>query len=203
MGIIEELIEIWPNEVCDNDLAILPSHDINGHNRIKWTHLLIPSCPNKETIAKFQRAIQKLNKKQKTFTQVARNAKNVPCITEAFSALPNKKILQIYNAAFPTSTQRKIQITTKGLSRKQVLIPLNNNQIYIIIKNTNIYIRFINTQLKTIKSLTRTEYFCPTIEGISILTNYVLAESNFSIINKYIKTIKGANINNRSTPRTL
>jgi len=75
------------------------------------------------------RAIEKLGDKSRSFAQVAKNAKNVLYIKEAFPSLPSKKNLQIHNIAFSALPKKKIQIMTKGLSRKQVLIPLNSNQI--------------------------------------------------------------------------
>lgn len=158
--------------------------------------------PNKEVKAKSKLALEKFNKKNpRSFAQVAKSAENVLRIREAFPALPIKKILEIHNAAFPIQTKKKIQITTKGPSRKQALVPLNSDQIQIVMKDANIHIGLINAQLKTIKSTVRAECFRPTTGGISIITNSVPASSDFTTINRYIKTIEGAKIDNSSTPR--
>ena len=47
-------------------------------------------------------------------------------IKEAFPTLPNKKVLEMHNAAFaqPVNKTKKVQYTTKGPSRKQVIIPV-------------------------------------------------------------------------------
>jgi len=68
-------------------------------------------------------------------------------------------------------------------------------------KDTYTHVGHINSQLKAIKSATQTECFCPIIEGISILTNIVSSNKDFTIISNYIKTIEEANINNSSFHR--
>jgi len=64
------------------------------------------------------RAIEKLENKSRSFAQVAKNAKNVLYIKEAFFSFPSKKNLQIHNIAFSAPPKKKIQIMTKGLLRK-------------------------------------------------------------------------------------
>jgi len=93
----------------------------------------------------------------KSFAQVIVSAVNILKIKEAFSALLDKKI---HNAALNKliTKGRKIQITTKGLSRKQAIIPLHNKYTNRIMKDVGSHIHFINTLLKNIKSNPCTEY---------------------------------------------
>jgi len=53
---------------------------------------------------------------------------NILKLRDTFPALPNKKIIKIHNAVFNKlmNKDKKIQITTKGLSRKQAIILLSN-----------------------------------------------------------------------------
>lgn len=94
-----------------------------------------------------------------------------------------------------------MQITTKGPSQKQTIIPLNPEQIQIIMKNANSHVGLINVQLCNIKSSTRAECFRPNSNNISITTSVVPSESNFITIFKYFKSIDGTNIDTNSTPR--
>jgi len=63
-----------------------------------------------------------------TFAQAANIVVNVFYIKEAFPVLPNKKILEIYQATFATPKIKKVQITTKGPLRKQAIVPLSKEQ---------------------------------------------------------------------------
>jgi len=55
-----------------------------------------------------------------SYAQVTNAMASILKIKETFPALPNKKILEIHDAAFskPNNKGRRIQHITKGLSRK-------------------------------------------------------------------------------------
>jgi len=75
----------------------------------------------------------------KSFAQVTASAVNILKIKEAFPALPDKKIIEIHNTALnkPTTKGKKIQATTKGPSKKQVIVPLHNKYTNRIIKDVS------------------------------------------------------------------
>jgi len=52
----------------------------------------------------------------------------------------------------------QINMTTRGLSRKQVIIPMNQDNIAKFIKNSSDYIVNINRLLKNIKSNCKVNY---------------------------------------------
>jgi len=91
-----------------------------------------------------------------TYAQATNAAASILRIKEAFPALPNKKILEIHNAAFPKPDNkgRRIQHTTKGPSRKQAIVPTSDNIKDTIMGEANAHIFQINILLKSIKSMT-------------------------------------------------
>jgi len=129
-----------------------------------------------------------------SYAQATNAAASTLKIKEAFPALPNKKILEIHNAAFPKPDNkgRRIQHTTKGPSRKQAIVPTSDNIKDIIMGEANAYIFQINMLLKSIKSTTRAEFIhlCP--GGVSINTNSVPNTSDLNTIEEYLKSINGA-----------
>ena len=121
-------------------------------------------------------------------------------IKEAFPALPNKKILEIHDTAFPKPNNKghRIQHTTRGLSRKQAIVPTSNN---IIMGEANTHIFQINMLLKSIKSMTRAEFIHPCPGGVSININSVPNTSDLNTIERYLKSINGAGNNEVLAPQ--
>jgi len=132
-----------------------------------------------------------------SYAQATNAAASILKIKEAFLALPNKKILEIHDAAFPKPDNkgRRIQHTMKGLSRKQTIISTSDNIKDIIMEKANAHIFQINMLLKSIKSTTRAKFIHPCLRGISINTNNVLNTSNLNTIERYLKLINGAGNN--------
>ena len=64
-------------------------------------------------------------------------------------------------------------MTTKGPSRKQIIIPMNNKNKLQFIKNSSSYIANINRTLKNIKSKIVTDFNRVENSGIIITTNKV------------------------------
>jgi len=130
-----------------------------------------------------------------SYAQAIYQASNILKIKEAFPALLDKKILEIHNAAFPKPINRgkKIQPTTKGPSRKQAIIPVSTKLTEVIMGEANSYIFQINTLLKNIKSDLQTEFICPFPGGLSINTNNIPNPSDLLTMEKYLKSIAGAN----------
>jgi len=129
------------------------------------------------------------------YTQAISSASNLLKIKDAFPALPNKKILEIHDAAFhqPNNKTKKIQYTTKGPSRKQAIVPVSSNLTKNIMGDASTYIFQINTLLKNIKSMMCTKFICPCSGGILIITNKIPSLSDLSIIKKHFKSFEGFN----------
>jgi len=129
-----------------------------------------------------------------SYAQVTNSTANILKIKEAFPALPNKKILEIHDMAFPKpdNKEQKVQHTTKGLSRKQAIVPTSDKIKDAIMGEANTHIFQINMLLKNIKSVMRAKFFCPCSGGVSINTNSVLTTSDLNTIERYLKSIDSA-----------
>ena len=97
----------------------------------------------------------------------------------------------------------KINITIKGLSRKQVIVPINNNIAKEFIKNSSLHVANINHALKTIKSNTIADFIHVDSKGIVITTNNVSSGFDLQEIEKYVKNSLPSDVENVSLPRLL
>ena len=166
----------------------------------------IPPRPSKKVLDKsriFQKTFSVKGNSQVSYAQAASYVSNALKIKEAFPDLPNKKVLEIHNAAFaqPVNKTRKIQHTTKGPSRKQAIIPVPLDLAENIMGDASTHIFQINALLKNIKSTMRSEFIRPCSGGIAIITNNVPNPSDLSIIEKYFKSVEGINSNDIPSPR--
>ena len=80
-------------------------------------------------------------------------------------------------------------MTTKGPSRKQVIIPINNNIAKEFIKDSSSHIVNINQALKAIKSSTIANFFQVEDKSIVITTNNVSSDSDLQKIKKYVSSL--------------
>jgi len=138
-----------------------------------------------------------------SYAQIASNVTNALKIKEVFPALPNKKVLEMHNAAFGQHINRakKVQFTTKGLFRKQAIIPVHNELTESIIGNASTHEFQINALLKNVRSLICSEFIRSCSGGIAIITNDVPNPSDLSIIGNYFKSVEGINSNDIPSPR--
>jgi len=119
-------------------------------------------------------------------------------IKEAFPKLLKEKTIEMHNIAHDTNqkTQPRINMTTKGPSRKQIIVPMSQDNINIITKNTDEHIFNINRLLKSIKSNVTADFLCPDNRGIIVTTNQIASVSDMNIIDRYIKETNNINSNN-------
>jgi len=110
-------------------------------------------------------------------------------IKETFLNLPNKKIEQVQKVINNSNNKSKL----KGPSRKQVIIPMNNDITKEFIKNSSLHIININWALKAIKSSTIANFIRVEDKGIVITTNNVSSGSDLQEIEKYIKSSLSSN----------
>jgi len=109
----------------------------------------------------------------------------------------------MHKAAFSQHANRakKVQVTTKGPSRKQAIILVHNDLVENIMGDTSTYVFQINVLLKNVKSSMCSEFIHPCSGGIAIVTNNVPNPSDLSIIEKYFKSVEGINSNDIPSPR--
>jgi len=99
-----------------------------------------------------------------------------------------KEIDQINNIVkgFP-KPKPCIQMTTKGPSRKQCIIPMGNNNIEKFMKNSSIHVANLNRNLRNAKSEVLVDFIWSDLLGVTVVTNKVLLPSDLLIIEKYVK----------------
>jgi len=131
------------------------------------------------------------------------NTSEVLMIKEAFLALNVKKINQINNIVKGNSKPKPhIQMTTKGPSRKQVIIPMSSDNISVFMKNLSLHITNINRQLQNTKSEVLVDYIRSDLLGITIITNNrVSQQSDLLIIDQYVKNSNDINALQVEEPR--
>ena len=83
----------------------------------------------------------------------------------------------------------KINITTKGSLRKQIIIPIGNNNKLKFISSLNMYITNINSMFKAIKSNIIAKFVHMEQQSIVITMNKVISPLNLQTIENYIKNI--------------
>ena len=176
----------------------------------------IPAKSSKEVkeISKYFKKTENPTMK-KSYTQASSNlinnnntssvAINTLKIKEAFSKLSNKKINSIQKVINRDNAKPKprINMTTKGPSHKQIIIPMTNELGKRFTKDSASHITNINCILKNIKSNICADYISSDNKGVNIITNNVASSSNLQEIEKYVKQSLNNNSNSIAIPRLL
>ena len=115
-------------------------------------------------------------------------------IKEMFPALNAKKINQVNNIVHGQNKPKpRIKMTTKGLSRKYIIIPMSSDNTSSFMKNSSLNVANINRELWKAKTDILVDYIWSDNTGIVIVTNKVAQQSDLSIINHYIKNSNDIN----------
>jgi len=94
----------------------------------------------------------------------------------------------------------RINMITRGPSRKQVIIPMAKSNAELIVNSANLHIANINKCQKNTKSDVITDFICITNKGVIITINKPANTSDLLIIEKYIKNISNINSNSINSP---
>ena len=84
-------------------------------------------------------------------------------------------------------------MTTKGLLRKHVIIPISSENIMKFIKNSSLHITNINRSLRNTKSEVLVDFIQLDPLEITVVTNKVALQSDLQIIEHYIKNANDIN----------
>jgi len=124
-------------------------------------------------------------------------------IKKAFPSLSNKKInsIQKFITGSNDKPKPRINITTKGPSCKQVIVPMSNNLGKRFTKDSFSHVININRTLKSIKSNTCADFICADNKEIIISTNNIASNSDLQEIEKYVKNSLSANDNSIASPK--
>ena len=80
-----------------------------------------------------------------------------------------------------------LTMTTKGLSRKQVIVPINNDNKTKFMKDSCNHVTNLNSALKNTKSEIMVNFIWSDQSGITIITNKVASSLELQTIENYIK----------------
>jgi len=128
----------------------------------------------------------------KSFTQATKgNAVDILKVKETFPKLAPSKIIKIHNITQGINHKAcpKLNMTTKGPSRKQVIIPMSQDNSNIVTSCADEHIFNINRLLKSTKSNVIADFIQSDGTGIIITTNQVALASDMNIMENYIKRI--------------
>jgi len=127
-------------------------------------------------------------------TKTSNNTSEVLKIKETFPSLNAQKVDQVNNIVNGQAKPKPhIKITTKGPSRKQVIIPMSRENINSFMKSSSLHVANMNRLLCNAKSDVLTDYICTDPIGITIITNKVSQQSDMAIINNYVKSLNNIN----------
>jgi len=118
----------------------------------------------------------------KSYAQVLKqtaNTSEVLKIKESFPTLNVKQIDQVNNIVKGNPKPKPcIQMTTKGPSRKQIIVLMSSDNNNSVMKNLVAHVANINKLLRNTKSEVSVDYICSDPIGISIVTNKVALQSD-------------------------
>jgi len=135
----------------------------------KYFHSKKPTVENKDQ--------GKNNSSGKSYAQASKlsiNTSEVLKIKETFPSLSAKKIDQV-NSIVNSQNKPKLHIkmTTKGPSRKQIIIPMSGENINTFMKNLSLHMANINKLLRNAKSDVLVDYIRSDPTSVTIITNKV------------------------------
>ena len=118
-----------------------------------------------------------------------------------YSNLLAEKIKNVYNIIYNSGKVKlKINITTKGFLRKQIIVPIDNINKSKFMLSSSTRITNINNILKNIKIDIRVDFVMSKPLGIIITMNKVASPSDLYIIENYIKNTEYIDSNNINVP---
>jgi len=115
--------------------------------------------------------------------------------------------LEIHSTAFEPTVPKpyfsKMNMTTKGLSRKHVIVLISEDNSNTLFQSADMHINIMNRQLLNAKSGISINCICPSWNGITLTTNKVARASDFIVMEKYLKNLENINSNNNLVPCLL
>jgi len=115
-------------------------------------------------------------------------------IKETFPSLNTKKIDQVNSIVNGQNKPKsRIKMTTKGLSIKQVIIPMSNDNTNNFMKNLSLHVANINRLLRNAKLEILIDYIRSDPTGVTFVTNKISQQSDMSIIDQYVKNSNDIN----------
>jgi len=109
-------------------------------------------------------------------------------IKESFLALNASQIDSVNNIVKGNPKPKpRIQMTTKGPSRKQIIVPISRDNSAAFLKNSSAHVSNLNRLLGNAKTEVMVDFIRLDPIGLVIATNKVTVQSNLQIIDQYVK----------------
>jgi len=114
-------------------------------------------------------------------------------IKESFPALNASQINRVNIVKENPKPKPCIQMTMKGLSRKQIIVPMSRDNSVTFLKNLSAHVSNLNRLFRNTKTEVMVDFIRLDPIRLVIATNKVVVQSDLQIIHQYIK--KSDNIN--------
>lgn len=130
------------------------------------------------------------------------NTEEVLKIKKTFPSLKAKRINNIQKIIKSNGKPKPhINMTMKGLSRKQVIIPMNDDSKKNFIEKSSSHVTNINSTLKNIKLDVMVDFVWVNPKDIIIVTNKVTSTLDLQTIENYIKNTNHISVEGVKVPR--
>ena len=160
------------------------------------TNMSVALPPPNKNVKSIVKKTPKPSNMKKSYVQASKSnllhIEDILWVKKAFSALlVNKvgKVLKIRNSG-KGSKKPRINMMTRELSRKEVIIPMAKHIAELIINSVHTHITNVNKCLKNSKLDIVADFIYITNNGIVITTNKPANNLNLSTIEKYLKSIQ-------------
>jgi len=133
---------------------------------------------------------------QASKANILSNIEDVIQIKEVFPALSADEVGKMLKAKNSGRDMKKpkINMTTRGQSRREVIISMTKANAELIVNSAHIHIFNVNKCLKNSKSDTFADFIQLNVNGIIIMTNKPASNLDLSTIKKYLKNIQNINL---------
>ena len=167
------------------------------------TNPKIPTLPPPSKIVGLNKkktpALKPMNTK-KSYVEASKtnnlsNIEDVIRVKEAFPELSADEVGKMLKAKNSNGGTKKpkINMTTRGQSRREIIIPMAKTNTELIINSAHIHLSNVNKCLKNSKSNIFADFIRFNVNGIIITTNKPINNLDLSTIEKYLKSIQNVN----------
>ena len=133
------------------------------------------------------------NNKGKLYAQTSKvgsSTKEILKIKDAFPSLKADKIDNIQKIINGGSKLKpRINMTMKGPSRKQIIVPMNNDNKAKFMEDSSTHVSNLNRALRNIKSEVMVDFVRQELASVVIVTSKVASELELQTIENYIKNV--------------
>jgi len=131
------------------------------------------------------------------------NIEDVIQVKEAFPKLSADEVGKMLKAKNSNGGTKKpkINMTTRGQSRREIIILMAKTNTELIVNSVHIHISNVNKCLKNSKSNIFADFIHFNVNGIIITTNKSANNLDLSTIEKYLKSIQNVNLDSIKSPR--